>query len=42
MDIIESFYLKRGRCVTVAVFAGMILETQLSNLHPEEKLEIKN
>ena len=41
---IESFYLKKGTPVLhgEAVFAGMILETQLSNLHPEEKLEIKN
>ena len=41
---IESFYLKKGTPVLhgEAVFAGMILETQLSNLHLEEKLEIKN
>jgi len=41
---IESFYLKNGTPVLhgEAVFAGMILESQLSNLHPEEKLEIKN
>ena len=41
---IESFYLKKGTPVLhgEAVFSGMILETQLSNLHPEEKLEIKN
>ena len=41
---IESFYLKKGTPVLhgEAVFAGMILETQLSNLYPEEKLEIKN
>ena len=41
---IESFYLKNGTPVLhgEAVFVGMILESQLSNLHPEEKLEIKN
>lgn len=41
---IESFYLKKGTPILhgEAVFTGIILETELSNLSLDDKLEIKN
>ena len=41
---IESYYLKKGSPILhgEAIFMGMILETELSSLSTEKKLEIKN
>lgn len=41
---IESFYLKKGTPILhgEAIFIGVILETELSNLSLDDKLEIKN
>lgn len=41
---IESFYLKKGTPIShgEAVFAGILLETELSHLSMDQKIEIKN